>query len=120
MGVRARILVIDDDEQVLQLVEDVLAGRFDVVGVGDPFEGLELLRRETFDLLILDLGMPNLDGAQLIGLVRTNSTNREIPILVMSAFDELRRKVANLPVQDVVTKPFDLDALEKKVKDVVA
>ncbi|MGE5138839.1 MAG: response regulator [Rudaea sp.] len=117
---RARILVIDDDEQVLELVQDVLESRFDVLGIGDPFEGLELLRREKFDLLILDLGMPNLDGAQLIGLVRTNSVNTEIPILVMSAFDELRRKVAHLPVQDVVTKPFDLEALEKKVKEVVA
>ncbi len=115
MAPRERILVVDDDEQVLQLVQDVLGDRYFVETVADPYAGLEQLKHERYDLVIMDLGMPNLDGAQLIDMVRRDSLNHDVPIIVLSAFDQLRRRTATLPVQGVIRKPFDLAALEENV-----
>jgi CheY-like chemotaxis protein len=116
---QACILVIDDDASVLQLIEDVLSPDYDVEAVSDPLIGLELLGREHFDALIVDLGMPRLDGVELIQRLRAQPDTRELPIIAVSAFDQLRERIANVPVNAVIGKPFSVRGFERTVARVV-
>ncbi len=111
-----RILIIDDDESILELVQDVLSVDYDVVAASSASEGLDLLKEKRFDLLILDLGIPGLSGADAIRRVREENKNR-IPILVVSAYTELRRLVSGLAVDGILAKPFSLSQLEARVAE---
>jgi CheY-like chemotaxis protein len=79
----ARVLVIDDDREVRTVIQATLehAG-FEVHVVGDGRTGIELVKSENFDLLIVDVFMPGMDGFETIRLVRENKP--ELPIVVMS------------------------------------
>ncbi len=119
MASQACILVIDDDESVLELIEDVLSPKYEVEAVSDPFTGVELLNREHFDALIVDLGMPHLDGIELIRRLRAQPNTRELPIIAVSAFDQLRERIADVPVNAVVAKPFSVRKFEQTVAQVI-
>ncbi len=112
---RARILVIDDDESILQLIQDLLSFDYQVSTANDGLRGLELLRRENFDLLILDLGLPGLHGLDVIQHIRTQGPARGIPILVLSAFPDLRKQLEGAEVNSYLPKPFSLEQLERRV-----
>jgi DNA-binding response OmpR family regulator len=116
---QACILVIDDDEGVLELIEDVLSPDYTVEGFSDPKAGLERLGNERFDALIVDLGMPGLDGVELIQQVRTLPGNCELPIIAVSAFDQLRSRISAVQVDAVVAKPFTLGEFERTVARVL-
>src|SRR5713101_5047794 len=79
----ARVLVIDDDREVRAVIQATLehAG-FEVHVVGDGRTGIELVKSENFDLLIVDVFMPGMDGFETIRLVREHKP--ELPIVVMS------------------------------------
>ncbi len=119
MALSACILVIDDDESVLELITDVLATEYDVEAVTDPFAGLARLEREHFDALIVDLGMPELDGIELIRRVRSRPATHALPILAISAFDQLRERLSTVDVDVVISKPFSLPRLEQAVAQLV-
>ncbi len=112
---RQRILVIDDDPMILELLDDALGNEYEVETESDPVLGLNRAREQAFDLMILDLGMPNLNGIELIEHLETGSSSGHPPIIVMSAFPELRRQVRGLPVAAVVAKPFSIDELSQAV-----
>ncbi len=119
MASQACILVIDDDESVLELIEDVLSADYDVEAVTDPFTGLERLKREHYDALIVDLGMPRLDGIELIRRVRARPDTHQLPIIAVSAFDQLRERISEVQVDAVVSKPFSLGQFERTVAEIV-
>ena len=108
-GLSQRILVVDDDALFQALAADTLieAG-FDCVMVGSGAEAMEWLVSEKFDLVMVDLSMPQMDGLRLIGLIRATPRVREIPILVStsrtdpSAIEDSFQVGAN----DYVTKPL--------------
>ncbi len=114
-----RILVIDDDESILNLVEDALSFDYSVSTANDGSRGLDLLVCEPFDLLILDLGLPELDGVEIIRRLREHTDRKRMPILVVSAYTELRRHVSDLDVDGVLSKPFSLRELERQVSELV-
>lgn len=69
---RCRVLVVDDDPDCVGLVVASLEADHDVIGVGDPFAAIEKLRSETFDLLVTDWKMPDVNGIELIAWVRSH------------------------------------------------
>lgn len=119
MPSNARILVIDDDETILDLIKETLSADYQIFTAHDALEGVDLLMSERFDLLIIDLGMPVVDGVELIEKIRANSPFEKTPILVVSAFPELRRRLAGADVQAILPKPFSLDDLSRKVAETI-
>jgi len=103
----ARILVIDDDETICSLFKDTLedAG-YKVTAVTDSYEGLELVKNEDYDLVFLDLKMPGLDGAELLGQIR--AVKPEMPVTVVTGYPEsdLMMKALNYGPLGVMKKPF--------------
>ena len=102
----ARILIVEDDPKLGPILKHLLedAGH-EVVLARNGITGLIRLREEAPELVVLDLGLPDLDGAEV--LIRTRVTE-DIPVLVLTATADLERKVALLRegADDYLTKPF--------------
>ena len=112
----ARILIVDDEPQILRFLGHALtAAGYAVLQAETGAAGLALLRDSGADLLILDLGLPDGDGKELIELLRRDS---DLPIIVLSAHDqEMERIIAlDLGANDFVAKPFGIGELLARLR----
>jgi two-component system KDP operon response regulator KdpE len=110
------ILVVDDEPAIRRLLRTSLGGQgFGVVEAGSGAEALQQIEREKPDLLILDLGLPDVSGIEVIRSVRVRSA---LPIIVLSVRDDERGKVEalDLGADDYVTKPFGTEELVARIR----
>src|SRR5215468_2791906 len=117
MKTQMRLLVVEDEEKLAQLVKRALvAERFSVDVAHDGREGLELATSFDYDLLILDLLLPQLDGSEILRRVRR--ANPRVPVLILTARDAVVDKVAHFEAgaDDYLTKPFAMAELVVRVK----
>ena len=108
-----RVLVVDDDLDVCQYLHDFLSKRnYDVRYTTDPDETVPLLKDEMFQIVILDVVMPKLDGMELLKRIR--KIDRDICVIVLSGYPNFDRAVTAFrhSVFDFLTKPFETDQLE--------
>jgi DNA-binding response OmpR family regulator len=114
-----RILMIDDDNRLAGMVSDYLGGAgFRVTVAGTARDGEALLKRETFDAVILDLMLPDADGLDLCRKLRAQS---EVPILMLTARGEPMDKVVGLEIgaDDYLAKPFEPRELQARLRAVL-
>ena len=110
------VLIIEDERQIRRIVRTALEEmRIDVAEAGTAKQGLVEVGARIPDLLILDLGLPDMDGVEVIRNIRNFS---DIPIIVLSARTQEREKVAALDAgaDDYLTKPFDNRELLARIK----
>jgi two-component system KDP operon response regulator KdpE len=110
------ILVIDDEPPIRRLLRTSLGAQgYRIIEAATAREGIEALRREPPDVVILDLGLPDMDGLEVIKTVRSSSA---VPIVVLSSRDDERGKVAalDLGADDYVTKPFGIEELVARIR----
>lgn len=115
----ARVLVVEDDAHIRDLV--VLHLQLEgltAVAAGDGAEGLQLAKADPFDLLILDIMLPGLDGVTVCRAVRRESLNGDVPILMLTARREEADKVLGLEsgADDYLTKPFGIREFVARVR----
>ena len=111
-----RVLVVDDEAPILRALRINLTAReYQVSTASDGTSGLAAMARDRPDVLILDLGLPDMDGIEVIKGVRGWTTT---PIIVLSAWGQENQKVAALDAgaDDYVTKPFGIDELLARVR----
>jgi two-component system, OmpR family, KDP operon response regulator KdpE len=114
-----RVLVIDDEAPILRALKiNLTARKYEVSTATDGASGLAAMARERPDVLILDLGLPDMDGTEVIRGVRGWSST---PIIVLSASGQENKKVAALDAgaDDYVTKPFGMDELLARLRAAV-
>jgi two-component system, OmpR family, KDP operon response regulator KdpE len=114
-----RVLVIDDEAPILRALRiNLTARKYEVSTAADGASGLEAMARERPDVLILDLGLPDMDGTDVIRGVRGWAST---PIIVLSAWGQESQKVAALDAgaDDYVTKPFGMDELLARLRAAV-
>jgi len=117
----ARLLIIDDDEAILSLIKDsLISPDYHIVAVQDWLQGTDLLMKERFDLLIVDLAMPFFDGMEFINKLRTDGLHRQTPVIVISAYSDLRERLSSANVQAIVAKPFSIRHFTHTVAEVLA
>lgn len=112
------VLVVDDDEQILRALRTSLRARgFDVATAANGETALDLLSTSVPDLVILDLGLPGIDGREVIERLRGWS---DIPVIVLSVRESHVEKVAALDAgaDDYVTKPFSIEELLARMRAV--
>ena len=112
----ARVLVVDDEPGIVRVLRTNLAGHgFQVETAETGAAALESYRQHKPDLIILDLGLPDMDGSEVIRALRLESS---VPILVLSVRGAERDKVAalDLGADDYLTKPFGVDELLARVR----
>jgi two-component system, OmpR family, KDP operon response regulator KdpE len=114
-----RILAVDDEPQILRALRTSLTARaHEVVTAPNGESALDFLSTGQFELVILDLGLPGIDGVEVIRRLRTWST---VPVIVLSVRDAQADKVSALDAgaDDYVTKPFAMDELQARMRAVL-
>jgi CheY-like chemotaxis protein len=116
----ANILVIEDNPSNLKLVRICLEKRgYTISAASDAEEGLEFLKSNQPDLILMDLQLPGMDGWQLASLLKKNPQTQNIPIIALTAYamkgDEL--KAASAGCDGYITKPFDTRTLGQTISD---
>lgn len=112
----ARILIVEDDPDILAFIETELQCEgYEVYTATDGHQGLVLTRTRAPDLIILDRMLPGMDGIALCQRLRQSS---QIPILMLTARGEIQEKVAGLDAgaNDYLVKPFDLNELLARIR----
>ena len=115
----ARVLVVEDEPRIRDLVALHLGLEgLEVVPIGDGQEALRLSREVQFDLMVLDLMLPGLDGVTLCRAIRREKLNGDVPILMLTARREESDKVLGLDsgADDYLTKPFGVRELVARVR----
>ena len=116
MKVRHKILIVDDELHIRRLIHAALArADYAIVEAANAREAAERLREERPDITLLDLGLPDRDGLELVPLFKQQSGTT---LIVVSARDATEEKVAalDLGADDYLTKPFDTDELLARVR----
>lgn len=104
-----RVLVVEDDPDIVELISHYLEGDgFKVAVLGDGQEALQRLRQEAFDLLILDLQLPSLDGLTLCATLRRDPRTERLPVIMLTAMADESDRIVGLEIgaDDYVVKPF--------------
>ena len=112
-----RILVVEDDRSLADALARALRAdgyTVDTIHAGDQLAAA--LRHEHFDLVLLDLGLPGLDGVSALRLLRRG--DNPVPVIIISARDQLEDRVVGLDAgaDDYLVKPFDLDELRARIR----
>lgn len=119
----ARILIIDDDADLVQLLKIALQSpETDILSAGDPIEGMDLCRKHRPDLILLDYHMPGDTGAHLFENLRRNQATARTPIIFMSAMassDHILREVADPRYSRFVPKPVHIAELKKNIAEML-
>ncbi len=115
-GGRMRLLVIEDNTELRAALERTLKGFYVVDAVSSGLDGLQTAQTGSYDLVILDLGLPGLDGLGVCKNLRTAGITT--PILVLTAQDDTHDKVALLDAgaDDYMTKPFAMEELLARLR----
>jgi len=119
-----RILVVDDSRAMRAYVRSALQGSFDctVVEASSGFEALRLLPRDPYDAVVTDINMPDINGLELIRLVRSSTRHGRVPIVIISSLtstDDHRRALA-LGADRYLGKPFAPEELVLAVGSALA
>jgi type II secretory ATPase GspE/PulE/Tfp pilus assembly ATPase PilB-like protein/ActR/RegA family two-component response regulator len=116
-----RVLVADDDPQMRRLVRTVLEREgVQVFEAADGLDAIDLVGQQQFDLIILDLNMPRLDGMGVLEELGSNVATAQIPVIVLTAVgDESEAKALDLGARDYLTKPVRPTALTARVRAVL-
>ncbi len=115
----ATILIIEDDQRIRQSLSSRLAERgHDVDAVGTAMAGVESAVSGRFDVVVLDLGLPDLDGAEALRMIRSIT---EVPVVVATARDDESEIVRLLDAgaDDYVVKPYSAEHLEARIRAVL-
>ncbi len=119
----AKILVVDDEEHIVMILKDSLEfSGFQVVTAYNGVEALERVESDHPDLIVLDIGMPKLDGWEVCRRLKSEEKTKNIPIIILTAYAQAsdQRKGAQLGADRFVTKPCDLTYLVEEINTLLA
>jgi DNA-binding response OmpR family regulator len=119
-----RIIYIEDEQEMIDLVRLILSRKgYQVKGAIGGQEGLDLVRGESPDLVLLDLMMPDMDGWEVYQQMKAGTTTRGIPVIVITAKAQNIDKVLGVhiaKVDDYISKPFSPQQLIESVERVLS
>jgi PAS domain S-box-containing protein len=117
----ASILIVDDQEANVALLEQLLgdAGYTHVASTMNPLEVCALHRKNHYDLILLDLQMPGMDGFQVIEGLKTNIADGYLPVLVITAQPGHKLRALQAGAKDFISKPFDLIEVRTRIHNML-
>jgi two-component system alkaline phosphatase synthesis response regulator PhoP len=119
---KTRILLVEDDPALRKLLKEALPESIFVIDIAETGrEGLDAIVKRKPDLILLDWNLPDLNGFEVCKYIKQNKDCAHIPIIMVTAYSELNRKVSALDVgaDDYITKPFEIEELIARVKAVL-
>jgi PAS domain S-box-containing protein len=117
----ARLLIVDDQESNVSLLEQMLreAGYTCVASTMNPHEVCALHRKNRYDLILLDLQMPGMDGFQVMEGLKTNDADGYLPVLVLTAQPGHKLRALQAGAKDFISKPFDLVEVRTRIHNML-
>jgi len=117
----ASVLIVDDQEPNVALLEQMLgqAGYTRVTSTMNPQEVCALHRKNHYDLILLDLQMPGMDGFQVIEGLKTNASDGYLPVLVITAQPGHKLRALQAGARDFISKPFDLAEFRTRIHNML-
>lgn len=111
----AKILIIDDEQNVCELLTRLLKDEHEVKSASDPEEGLKLVESDKPDCVLLDIKMPKVDGVEVLSKIKAN--NADIGVIMITGYGNLQTAMETMRMGafDYITKPFDLDFIKNLV-----
>lgn len=117
------ILLVDDVQMNLEILSDILGDKYDIVCATSGNQAKEILKKEfaVINLVISDIHMPDGDGFELLHSIQTSPLTRDIPVLMVTAYDDATNmeKSLNLGALDVIFKPYDSDILRRRIENIL-
>lgn len=119
---RQKILVVDDDKEIRGLVKSIFQDRLDVLEASDGVEALEVFKETLVDLVITDMVMPRMDGAELAKSLKSNDMTRHIPIVFLTFKDDIELRISSCEIggEAFIPKPFYPKHLKSVVYRILA
>jgi len=118
-----KVVCVEDEPEMIDLIRLILTRKgFEVIGANGGIKGLETIRAEKPDLVLLDLMMPEMDGWQVYQQLKADVSTADIPVIVVTAKAQNIDKVLGLhiaKVDDYIAKPFNLQELVDRVDKVL-
>jgi DNA-binding response OmpR family regulator len=108
-GAKGRILVVDDEDEIRRLVRRAAeSAGYEVTEAANGALGLDLAAKETFDLILLDIGMESMDGRDVLAQLKAHPDTATVPVLILSGSSDSyeRRVVLELGAEDFLEKPI--------------
>ena len=115
---RVMIIVVDDNIAYLKIAKNILAEHYDVFTVPSAAKMFDLLERNKPKLILLDIGMPDMDGYEAIRLLKASPATSEIPVIFLTGMNsgENKLEALSLGAVDYISKPFEPLLLREKVE----
>src|SRR6476646_6131924 len=117
---RKTILICDDEPALRERIRASMDDGFDFAEASDGIIAMELAKELSPDMVILDLMLPRLSGLEVLARLNDDEELRDVPVLVITAWNETREDVLAAGADEFVTKPFDPEELRTAVKRLVA
>jgi DNA-binding response OmpR family regulator len=117
---RKTILICDDEPALRELIRASMDDGFEFAEASDGIIAMELAREVEPDLVILDLMLPRLSGLEVLARLNEDERLKDVPVLVITAWNETREDVLAAGADDFVSKPFDPEDLKAAVNRLVA
>jgi|APLak6261673822_1056097.scaffolds.fasta_scaffold14841_1 CheY-like chemotaxis protein len=117
----ANILIVDDQEANISLLEQLLAetGYTSVTSTKNPEKVFEMHRTHRYDLILLDLQMPIMDGFEVMNALKANQDDAYLPVLVLTAQPNHKLRALQAGAKDFVSKPFDLVEVKTRIHNML-
>ncbi len=117
------VLIVEDSKAIRSMIRVAIeeVGDLFVVEAGNGFEALKTLPTRRFDLIVTDINMPDINGLELIGYVKSNDAYRNIPLIIVSTekSEEDKNRGLSLGAVGYIVKPFQKEELVSLVKQVL-
>jgi two-component system alkaline phosphatase synthesis response regulator PhoP len=117
-----RILIIDDEEHILELLDFNLSLEgYEVITTMSSLDGLDIIKQDKPDLVLLDWMLPKMSGVELLNIIRSDEDYDDIAVIMLTAKNMEEDKLEGLTIgaDDYVTKPFSIKELSARVKNIL-
>ena len=114
----AKLLIVEDEESLRDLyAEELEESGFEVSRASNGKEAIDLMRKKDFDLVIMDIRMPEMDGIETLGKVI--SLERKIPVIIYTAYSNYKSNFMTWTADAYLTKSSNLDELKSKINELI-
>ncbi|MFH1074998.1 MAG: ATP-binding protein [Candidatus Firestonebacteria bacterium] len=115
--VKPRILIIDDEEMITELVKEILSDTYDIESSNSSVQGVEKIKEGFYNIVLSDLRMPGLDGIGVLQKVKEYSPKTDVIIMTGFATIDSAVETIKFGAFDYITKPFEIDHLRQKIEN---
>lgn len=119
MADKKKLLLVDDNHDILDLLEVFLYSNFDITSVVNGFEGLKTAEQIVPDLIITDIMMPVMDGIKFLNTLRKKQETSQVPVIAITSFAKKLnvKSLLNMGFNGVVAKPFNREAILEVIRN---